>query len=92
VSGGSQEAQAVPQVQGDPARGGAIYLGQTLRFLKPVYLGDTITATAIVKAVREREKGGYVLTLDTFCENQKGERVLEGEAVVLYEEPTGPGP
>jgi 3-hydroxybutyryl-CoA dehydratase len=71
---------------------GAIYLGQTLRFLKPVRLGDTITATAVVKAVREREKGGYVLTLDTFCENQEGERVLEGEATVLYEEPTGPRP
>ena len=71
---------------------GAIYLGQTLRFLKPVYLGDTITATAVVKAVRDREKGGYVLTLDTFCENERGERVLEGEATVLYEEPTGGTP
>ena len=68
---------------------GAIYLSQTLRFLKPTYLGDTITATAIVKAVREREKGGYVLTLETFCENQRGERVIEGEAVVLYEELEG---
>ncbi len=71
---------------------GAIYLSQTLRFLKPTHLGDTVTATAIVKAVREREKGGYVLTLDTFCENQRGERVLEGEAVVLYEEPEGLAP
>ena len=71
---------------------GAIYLSQTLRFLKPTYLGDTITATAIVKAVREREKGGYVLTLETFCENQRGERVIEGEAVVLYEEPEGQAP
>ena len=67
-------------------------LSQTLRFLKPTYLGDTITATAIVKAVREREKGGYVLTLETFCENQRGERVIEGEAVVLYEEPEGQAP
>ena len=49
-------------------------------------------ATAIVKAVREREKGGYVLTLETFCENQRGERVIEGEAVVLYEEPEGQAP
>jgi 3-hydroxybutyryl-CoA dehydratase len=71
---------------------GAIYLSQTLRFLKPTYLGDTITATAVVKAVREREKGGCVLTLDTFCENQRGERVIEGEAVVLYEEPEGAKP
>ncbi|MEN2981972.1 MAG: MaoC family dehydratase [Thermus sp.] len=77
-----------------PGRG-AIYLSQTLRFLKPTRLGDTVTATAVVKAVREREKGGLVLTLDTFCENQRGERVLEGEAVVLYEaegEPEGGRP
>ncbi len=58
---------------------GAIYLSQTLRFLKPTHLGDTVTATAIVKAVREREKGGYVLTLDTFCENQRGERSWRGK-------------
>ncbi|WP_337845316.1 MaoC family dehydratase [Thermus sp.] len=70
---------------------GAIYLSQTLRFLKPTFLGDTVTATAVVKEVRERAKGGYVLTLDTFCENGRGERVLEGEAVVLYE-PEGVGP
>ena len=71
---------------------GAIYLSQTLRFLKPTYLGDTITATAIVKAVREREKGGDVLSLETFCENQRGERVIGGGAVVLYEEPEGQAP
>ncbi len=71
---------------------GAIYLGQTLRFLKPTFLGDTVTATAVVKAIRPREKGGYILTLETFCENQRGERVIEGEAQVLYEEPTGLGP
>jgi len=64
---------------------GAIYLSQTLRFLRPTYLGDTITATAILKAVRERAKGGYVLTLETFCENERGERVIEGEAEVLWE-------
>jgi len=71
---------------------GAIYLSQTLRFLKPTYLGDTVTATAVVKSIREREKGGLVLTLETICENQRGERVIEGEAVVLYEEPTGAKP
>lgn len=64
---------------------GAIYLSQTLRFLKPAYLGETITATAIVKAVRERKKGGYILSLETFCETMQGERVIEGEAEVLWE-------
>ena len=67
-------------------------IGTKLPGVGAIYLGDTITATAIVKAVREREKGGYVLTLETFCENQRGERVIEGEAVVLYEEPEGQAP
>lgn len=71
---------------------GAIYLGQTLRFLKPTFLGDTVTATAVLKEIRPRAKGGYILTLETFCENQRGERVIEGEAQVLYEAPTGSGP
>ncbi|MCL6526184.1 MAG: MaoC family dehydratase [Thermaceae bacterium] len=63
---------------------GAIYLGQSLKFLKPTYLGDTITATVTVKAIRADKP---ILTLETVCTNQRGERVLEGEASVLYEGP-----
>ncbi len=62
---------------------GAIYLGQSLRFLKPTYLGDTITATVTVRAIRPDKP---ILSLETVCTNQKGERVIEGEATVLYEE------
>lgn len=62
---------------------GAIYLGQSLRFLKPTYLGDTITATVTVRAIRADKP---ILVLETVCTNQKGERVIEGEATVLYEE------
>lgn len=62
---------------------GAIYLGQSLRFLKPTYLGDTITATVTVRAIRPDKP---ILSLETICTNQKGERVIEGEATVLYEE------
>ncbi|AWR86528.1 MaoC family dehydratase [Meiothermus taiwanensis] len=62
---------------------GAIYLGQSLRFLKPTYLGDTITATVTVRAIRPDKP---ILSLETLCTNQKGERVVEGEATVLYEE------
>lgn len=64
---------------------GAVYLAQSLKFLKPVYLGDTVTATAYVRQVRDRDDGGQVLTLETICVNQRGERVLEGEAKVLYQ-------
>ena len=62
-----------------PGRG-TVYLSQTVKFTAPVFLGDTITARVVVKHVREDKP---VVTLDTFCTNQRGERVVEGEAVVL---------
>jgi 3-hydroxybutyryl-CoA dehydratase len=62
-----------------PGRG-TVYLSQTLKFTAPVFLGDTVTARVVVKHVREDKP---VVTLDTFCTNQHGERVVEGEAVVL---------
>lgn len=62
-----------------PGRG-SVYLSQTLRFTAPVYLGDTVTARVTVTRVREDKP---VVTLETVCTNQRGERVVEGEAVVL---------
>lgn len=61
---------------------GAIYLGQTLKFLKPVRFGDTITAEAEVVSYRSDKR---ILTLRTKCANQRGEQVLEGEATVLVD-------
>ena len=63
-----------------------IFLSDSNRFLAPVRIGDTITATGEVIEVR-KEKG--ILTLKTSCTNQKGEVVVEGEwAVRLYETPS----
>ena len=62
-----------------PGRG-TVYLSQTLRFTAPVFLGDTVSARVVVKHVREDKP---VVTLETVCTNQRGERVVEGEAVVL---------
>ena len=63
-----------------------IFLGDSNKFLAPVRIGDTITATAEVIAVR-KDKG--ILTLKATCTNQKGETVVEGEwAVRLYEAPS----
>ncbi len=59
---------------------GTLYLGQTLKFLKPVHLGDTITA--MVKAVAKDDKHKHI-TFQTLCTNQDGQTVLEGEALVL---------
>jgi 3-hydroxybutyryl-CoA dehydratase len=61
---------------------GAIYLGQSARFLKPVRVGDTVTASVEVTKVREDKP---ILTLATRCVNQAGEVVMEGEAVVMWE-------
>jgi acyl dehydratase len=54
---------------------GAIYRSQTLTFLRPVHVGDTVTAHFIVRTVdRERHR----LTIDSYMEDENGERVLEG--------------
>ncbi|HEV2721876.1 MAG TPA: MaoC family dehydratase [Thermoanaerobaculia bacterium] len=54
---------------------GAIYRAQTLAFLRPVYVGDTVTAHFVVRAVdRERHR----LEIDSWIENEAGERVIEG--------------
>jgi 3-hydroxybutyryl-CoA dehydratase len=63
-----------------PGRG-AIYAGQSLKFVRPVFIGDTITATATLTAYN-RDRGR--MTLSTICRNQRGEEVLTGEADVLY--------
>ena len=59
---------------------GAIYLDQTLRFVKPVYIGDTVTLTATVSHIRQDKP---LLTLSTIWTNQDGLRVIEGEAHVM---------
>ena len=59
-----------------------VYLSQSLRFLRPVKIGDTVKAVAQVKAI-ELEK--RMVTIETDCFNQKGEPVVKGEAVVLLD-------
>ena len=59
---------------------GAIYLSQSLKFVKPVKVGNRITARVeIVEVIRERNR----LRLQTVCVNQDGEEVLSGEAWVM---------
>ncbi len=58
---------------------GTIYLSQDLRFLHPVGIGDTITATLKVLE-KHPEKGDLVL--DCRCINQQGKLVISGTATV----------
>lgn len=57
-----------------------VYLSQTMKFTAPVYLGDTVTATATITNIRE-ERG--IVTLETNCTNQNGELLVKGEAAVM---------
>lgn len=60
----------------------AVYLSQTLRFLRPVKVGDTIRAIAEVEGVEPEKR---TLTLKTECFNQDGAAVVKGEAVILLD-------
>lgn len=57
-----------------------LYLSQTLKFTAPVFLDDTVTATATVISVREDKP---IVTLETVCTNQNGETLVKGEAVIM---------
>ena len=58
---------------------GAIYLSQSLRFRRPVKIGDTVTAQVAVTGLDDRR--GHV-TLSTVCQ-VNGKPVVEGEALVM---------
>jgi acyl dehydratase len=59
---------------------GAIYLGQSLRFRRPVGLGDTIVVTA---KVSEKNADKHKVTLECQAVNQRGEVVISGTAEVI---------
>ena len=61
---------------------GSVYLSQSLRFTKPVRIGDTVTARVEVLEVIAAKRR---VRLATTCRNQNGEVVVEGEAVVMIE-------
>lgn len=58
---------------------GAVYLHQEMNFRKPVFHGDEITAIVTVTNVR-RDKS--ILYFDTKCENDRGEVVIDGKAIL----------
>jgi RimJ/RimL family protein N-acetyltransferase/acyl dehydratase len=54
---------------------GAIYRSQTLQFLRPVHVGETVTAHFVI---REVDRAKHRLTIDSWIENERGEHVVEG--------------
>jgi len=59
---------------------GSIYLGQELKFLAPVRIGDTIKAEVeIIEKIDEKNR----IKLSTICTNQNGVEVLKGIATIM---------
>ncbi|AJI72845.1 conserved hypothetical protein [Francisella tularensis subsp. novicida GA99-3548] len=57
---------------------GCVYVSQSLNFKRPVYMGDTVTATVIVKSIDIDKKRVF---FDTICK-VKNKIVISGEAEI----------
>jgi acyl dehydratase len=56
---------------------GTILMDENLKFLLPVYAGDSITATVTLKHITERKRW-YIGELYGVCHNQNNDMVVEG--------------
>ncbi|MEK6643381.1 MAG: MaoC family dehydratase [Planctomycetota bacterium] len=63
---------------------GTIFVELHIRFLKPVFFGDTITANALVSEIINPKR----LRLMVYCVNQEGKDVAIGNAIVIPPEGT----
>lgn len=83
IAHGMLTSSLISNVIGNELPGlGSIYLSQNLKFVAPVFPGDTITARVTVTSIRPDKP---IVTLETVCTNQREEAVVKGEAVVLVE-------
>ena len=80
IAHGMLTASLISTVLGTKLPGpGCIYLSQSMKFLAPVRVGETVRAEATIKAIdRERRR----VTIDTVC-TVNGKNVLEGEALLM---------
>lgn len=81
IAHGMLSAGFISNVLGNQLPGpGTIYMGQELRFVKPVFIGDTVTATVtVMEKIEEKNR----LKLETVVMNQRGEAVITGTATVM---------
>jgi acyl dehydratase len=63
---------------------GSVFLNQNWVFPKPVYIGDTITATGTITSIDERHR----ILMSFEVVNQDGVIVLKGDATVMQFQPT----
>ena len=60
---------------------GTIYISQETKFLKPLFINETVTAWVEVEKIRDDKP---IITLKNWIEKENGEIVLEGQSVILF--------
>ncbi len=80
VAHGMLTASFISTVIGTKLPGpGCIYVSQNLRFMAPVKVGDTVTATCTVSRLIPEKR---MIEMETVC-SVGGKTVLDGEATIL---------
>jgi 3-hydroxybutyryl-CoA dehydratase len=65
-------------------RPGGLYVSQAVRFVRPVFIGDTLTARAeVVELVPAKRR----MRCRTTVVNQRGKTVIDGESVIQKDPP-----
>ena len=65
---------------------GSVFVRQSWKFPKPVYIGDTITAVGTVKSVQPKRR---MTEMEFRVTNQEDDVVLEGDALVYRADASG---
>lgn len=58
---------------------GSVYINQNTKFLKPAFVNDLLTAYVSVQSIRSDKP---IVILKTWVENDRGEIIINGEAVI----------
>ncbi len=84
VAHGMWSAALISTVLGTELPGpGTVYLDQSLKFRKPVFLGDSVRVTVTVTTIDTNAAHAPRVTLQCSVSNQRNEIVVEGIATVL---------
>ena len=62
---------------------GTIYMGQTLKFTKPVYLEELVEGRVTIKSTQQSRKGLKCQLTTTVTKVKEGSVAVEGEATIL---------
>lgn len=80
IAHGMIVAALFSRAMNDNLGSGGIYLGQTLKFVNPVYIDDVLTISMTVTGLR-KEKG--IAVAETIATKANGDVCVKGEATIM---------